>query len=161
VGGNSNAALCRPLCLTQTLYPISLLLPPSPSCLLCPININANIDNWRHLLDVLLSVLLVFPSPASPGKRITETVSSPSDLGTRLGVSTGTSVDPWIVRPIKGTLDEVATCLALLIELSLQLRYRRLERHTRRCRRFSAQTEESGDHTISYVPHRQRYTGLV
>ena len=35
-------------------------------------------------------------------------MSSPSDLGIRLGVSAGTSVDPWMVRPIKGTLEEVA-----------------------------------------------------
>ena len=38
-------------------------------------------------------------------------MSSPSDLGIRLGVSAGTSVDPWIVRPIKGALEEVATRL--------------------------------------------------
>lgn len=122
--------------------------------------VNTNTSIWRHSQLLLLSVLMVVPSSTSRGKRIRETVSSPSDLGIRLGVSTGTSVDPWMVRPINGTLEEVAPCLVFAL-LSSHFSHRRLERHTRRCRRFSAQNEELGDHTISYAPHRQRYTGLV
>lgn len=45
-----------------------------------------------------------------------DAVSSPSDLGTRGGVSTGTPVDPWMVRAIKGTFGQVAW--SVLRELS-------------------------------------------
>jgi hypothetical protein len=50
-----------------------------------------------------------------------DAVSSPSNLGTRGGVSTGTPVDPWMVRPINGTVGQVI-CLdrSVLREFELQ-----------------------------------------
>lgn len=58
-----------------------------------------------------LADVLIIASPTPPSERMTEAVSSPSDLGTRWGVGTGTSVDPCMVRPIKEVPDEVPTCL--------------------------------------------------
>jgi hypothetical protein len=54
--------------------------------------------------------------------RMIHTVSSPSNLGTRGSVSIGTPVDPWMVRPIKGTLGQVALRLdrSVLREFELE-----------------------------------------
>ena len=62
-------------------------------------------------------------------------VSSPSNLGTRRGVSTGTPVDPWMVRPINGTVGQVI-CLdrSVLHEFELQSEKTRKNEGDARCR---------------------------
>jgi hypothetical protein len=84
-------------------------------------------------------------------------VSSPSNLGTRGSVSIGTPVDPWMVRPIKGTLGQVALLVgrSVLREFEPQPQKTKTQR-TLPYRLSSVQIEESRNRATAYAPYRQR-----
>lgn len=62
---------------------------------------------YNSPLRPISSPELVTVSSVPSLARMIHVVSSPSNLGTRGCVSIGTPVDPWMVRPIKGTFGQV------------------------------------------------------
>jgi hypothetical protein len=140
---------------TQTLNPTSLSTLPLPSCLIIgqstPL---ALVTPYHSPLRPVSSPELVTGSWA----RMIHAVSSPSNLGTRGSVSIGTPVDPWMVRPIKGTLGQVALRLGKSVLREFELRPQKTQRPKRTLpyRLSSVRIEESGNHATAYAPCRRR-----
>src|SRR6267154_2814745 len=109
-------------------------------------------DSYHSPLRPISSPELVTGSSVPSWARMIHAVSSPSNLGTRGSVSTGTPVDSWMVRPINGTVGLVALRLgrSVLRECELQSRKIKTQR-TLPYRLSSVQTEESGTHTTGYA----------
>jgi hypothetical protein len=155
----------------QTSNPISLSIQASPSYLLVcvaykstPLALQEPTHVRYHLpvrlcLSLSLADAAVIASPS--GARIMEAVSSPSNLGTRCGVSTGTQVDPWIVRPIKGTLRDVEICLgrSVLVCESAPQSQKDKGGRTLLYGSLSVRIEVSGNRATEYAPFRQRRMG--
>ena len=104
---------------------------------------------WYHSpAGLLVDLLIIAASPTPPRISMTEAVSSPSNLGTRCGLSTGTSVDPCMVRPIKDSPEQVTTCLHEVRTLSNFSHDPQKRPRTLRFRLLSAQIRGSGSPAI-------------
>jgi hypothetical protein len=112
-------------------------------------------------VGLLADLLIIAASPMPPRVSMTEAVSSPSNLGTLCGWSTGTSVDPCIVRPIKKESPKrVTTCLHKSYVITFQSRPQNRSR-TLRFRLPSAQIGGSASRAIGYVACPQWSMGPV